>query len=656
MSTSLRAMRTFTRAFASIACSSMLACSSTGCGPIKPDCYEPAHDACTGNRWVGILKIPAAACPSPTVGGWTSQKLFTFAQGMKPPDALTQYCLFTWSPPSQPSDCSSGPSNTEVAALVGFVGDQQGQPLSRVDEDCNVVVPQTLETTLQNQLRAPFEQAAGRVAPLPQDDSTMPPKVLTPVRISVIDTLHDWSWDVSGVPVPDSPPAGSHGYMVASHADDLACPGGPPCAGHVETRLGLALDQQGKPVLSGSDGISGSPSQLAGAIAAAVNQWRTDVLIEGEKRLVINISAGWNHGAGGHACNTNMADADAPARAVYDAARYAACHGAVILASAGNNTGGPNPASGLMCPAQLEFEALPSDTTCEALRPLTDDGTAFAVAYQKKTNFALLSDSPISYRRIVYAVGAGDSMRNELVPTRPNARPRLQAMGWGAVLPSGKDPTPLYGTSIASVVAASSVAVRWAYEPWLTYPEVMDSVYAMGVALSAPSSENACFAGAGSCGVHHVSVCHAINAVFPSLQCPNAAPTTLYLPDLASHFSSTKKRLVKGAFSPTTPNPLSQYPTNGSGSFVIPQPNWPECPACFFAQFSGNIYIYVSPLTNAQLNELTLVSTSGALELGSGVNGMTVFQINGSVAGSPFLAWKNQNGSSSFTPLPQAGP
>lgn len=652
MSASVRAVRAFTRATASIACSLMLACSWAGCGPIKPDCYDPAHNACTGKRWVGILKAPANACP--TVAGWTSQKLFPPAPGsMTLPAALAQYCLFTWSPSSPPNDCSSGPSNTEVANLQKLEDDPAGndptKPLRRLEEDCNVVVPQqtqTLEEAMQNQLRSPFEKVAGRVAPLPQG-------IISPVRIAVIDTFHNWNGS-GAMPAPSVPPAGSHGHMMASHANDLACPGGPPCAGKVETWLGLGLDQSGSTVLPGSDGVSGSPSQLAVAINAAVNQWRVDVLNNGEKRLVINISAGWNHGAGGHECSTTMADADAPARAVYDAARYAACHGAVVLASAGNATGGPNQASGLMCPALLESEALPSDLECGELR-----GTTFTTAYQVVTGLPLVSASTGVYKRIVYAVGGADPELASLRPLRPNARPRIETDGWGAVLPDGQDPTPFYGTSIASIVATASVAVRWAYEPGLTYPEVMDSVYNAGASVNAAASTNACFAGTGSCGVRHVSVCHALKAVFPSLPCSSTAPMTMDAAALTPYFAGIPVQQVTASFSPSTPNPLTQYPTIGSGTFVVPQPNWPECPACFFTQQTnnGDIYVYVSPPTGVTLKSLTLVSASGAVLLSSnGVNTRAVFKIsNAPNAGKPWLTWQSfSNGPSSYTLLPKA--
>ncbi len=124
-----------------------------------------------------------------------------------------------------------------------------------------------------------------------------------------------------------------------------------PCAVHAETVLAMPDgNPSSQPGTAG--GLFGTRSELARAILRAVDDWKGDVLSGNgaEPRLVINLSLGWeDHSAdvkstSNKNCNiTRSGDLDSPSQAVYDAVVYARCHGALVLAASGNDTGGRLP-------------------------------------------------------------------------------------------------------------------------------------------------------------------------------------------------------------------------------------------------------------------------------------------------------------------------
>src|SRR5262249_6952230 len=132
-------------------------------------------------------------------------------------------------------------------------------------------------------------------------------------------------------------------------------PGGAQLA-QVRTRLTLPyLDDTTVDSVNG--GTFGGRGNVAHELLAAVASWKPNAL--NLPRLVIPLAVGWDGGVG--AAN------ESSSQAVHDALLHAACYGAFVAAAAGNDTGGPNPATGPLYPAAWESENAPGLNDCASL-------------------------------------------------------------------------------------------------------------------------------------------------------------------------------------------------------------------------------------------------------------------------------------------------
>lgn len=598
------------------------------CIPEPTPCPPPEDDpGCTGQRWVAVGN-PSAPCPNDSLGIWTAAKLFKGPVG-GPPPTLARYCVYEWTGARVNGGATQclpygpgGPGDDEIDMLEAVVG--AGVELG---EDCIDTAPLGFEEDAADWARKELFQRAGGVdflAPSPVD-----PTLPRPVRLVAADTSPDAF--AGGIAVGQS----RHGDTVAHVARDLACPDGEaaPCAAHVTTALGLPRVDLANPLTTApaQGGFFGTEGDLAQALERLVLAWRDEITKgQGDPRLVINLSVGWEEDSGRRNCATGD-DAESlapPARAVLDAMRYATCHGALILAAAGNDIGGITPPSGLVCPARWETIPALDPKSCEKLV-----GTTFTAAWAEQWAGLPMRPAPgqVPYDRVVYAVGGVDQGDDPLVPPRPLARPRVAALGllasaWdtsptAATTPNtnGQPPAPpplLTGTSVATAVASAIAASVWAYDPTRTAPEVLDAMYQSGVVLqhhgaAIPADPGTCV-GTNDCMVHRLSLCRALgvpcndpapvgaqNEPLQNTPLPAAIATTL-----ADEFLTASAS--QAYFPDTWPIPSARYPTIAASPWTFPQPNWPACPACILqVQGPNDVVLHARP--GVTLTDLTLV-------------------------------------------------
>ncbi|MRG91490.1 S8/S53 family peptidase [Polyangium spumosum] len=612
-----------------ITLSSGFACGPTS--PPPPPC-PPAEDdpGCTGHRFIAVVN-PSGDCPKDPLGIWTEAKLFK-GPASGPPPALARYCVYEWTGARVNPGATqcltygpNGPGEDELQQLDAVLG--AGAELG---EDCIDTAPLAFEDDAATWARKQLFLRAGGVASLPPPDAD--PSLPRPARLVAVDTSPDAL--LGGIAIGQS----RHGDAVAHVARDLACPNGEgaPCAAHVTTALGLPRVDLANPLATSptQGGFFGTEGDLAQALERLVLAWRAEILNnQGDPRLVINLSVGWeddrrraNCAPLNYAANPELLAP--PARAVLDAMRYATCHGALLLAAAGNDTGGISPKTGLVCPARWEELAAPDPQTCDALV-----GTPFAAAWAElwPTFPRRPAQNQAPYDRVVYAVGGVDYGDEPLVPPRPLARPRLAALGllasaWdtspsASATPNtnGVPPAPppfLTGTSISTAVASGIAASLWAYSPTRTAPEILDTIYQRGVSLqqngaAIPADPGAC-SGAPSCDVRRLSLCRALQ-----LPCDDAAPvgsqnqplqnpplTPALLSLLDSEFQAAQASTV--SFPDTQPIPHSRYATVAASPWTFPQPNWPACPACVL-RVDGPNSLILEARPGLTMTDLTLV-------------------------------------------------
>jgi hypothetical protein len=610
------------------------------CVPPPPPCPPPEDEAgCTGHRWIAITN-PNAPCPIDSLNIWTEQKLFKGPLG-GPPPSLARYCVYEWTGARvNPggTQClpygANGPGDDEINQLQTVIG--VGAELG---EDCIDTTPMSFDGDFASVNRKSLTYRAGGVDVLPT--SAMNPAWPIAARIAAADTSPDSL--SSGIAVGQS----RHGDTVAHIARDLSCPQGEQaiCAGHLTTALALPRFDLANPLSVDlvQGGFFGTEGDLATSIESIVLKWREDVeKAMGEPRLVINLSVGWQNAGDRNNCsppqlNMNPELLAPPARAVLDVMRYATCHGALIMAAAGNDTGGTTPQAGLVCPARWEELSVLDFKTCAEWVGKSFEG----IWKERWGQFPIRAmDGQHPYNRVVYAVGGLDYGNAPLVPTRPRARPRITALGllgaaWdaspnGGVTPNSNGqpvaaPPPITGTSISTAVASAIAAAAWAYAPNLTAPDIVDKVYFPGVALQQNGTNiqadvGTCI-GATSCDVKQLSLCRTLgvpctNDAAPigmqGQALPNPALGVPLIATLTTEFASATA--TNAVFPDSFPIPDSRAPNVAAAPWTFPQPNWPTCPSCVINVNNPNtLVLYAKPGVDMSDMSVVLVDQMGVI-------------------------------------------
>jgi hypothetical protein len=465
-----------------------------------------------GVRWIGSAPV----CTAPA--DWTAEPLFA-TPGLPAP--LAGLCLFRWEPAPLPKP-------SDVALLLSVSGARD------MTEDVPVVVqsatPSPEEQALLSGLRSALRAHVG--------DASLLPSVSAPrVRVVVIDSAPDAS---AGHIHPGT---SRHGDTLAHLIEDIVCRDGPSgriCAAEVTSALAL-------------DGGIGTLSELARAIERAVSTWERDRRIARSTppRLLLNLSLGWEDMPGIADCSTLPADHIAPpARAVLGILQHAAARGAMIVAAAGNDSGGTTPRTGLVCPGR--YQAIPRNADA--------------------------SES------LVVAVSGVDYRDRPLENARPAGITGIAGLGLGGVAWNATDPvpSPLTGSSVSTAVVSAVSALVWAVRPAWTPGQVTAALYHGGIDTG-PADE--CPVALSSCRSHRVSVCGALTAAGASPSCtpppPGTSSPALPVEVAALHAALASLSPITGTIS-AVPGTLPRYaiPTMQVQPWVAPMPVAETCPVC----------------------------------------------------------------------------
>jgi hypothetical protein len=537
-------------------------------GPPVDTIREDVH---THWRWIGVSR-PGQPCPEPIANrGWTLAPLFQSLEGAvvdglgpaagesePPAPVLSDFCVYEYTAP--------GPAPTTEPPIV------HRNQLLKLDRDFMGLMPSgaAFDAALAQQLSDHFLSQAG--------DVELPIVSGRPqVRLAVVDTAATRESDAE-----TQRGTSAHGFTLLNLAKDLLCDSGGNCVAKVVSRLALAwecFDAQTRD--SGcrnreDGGFYGLASEMARAIGLEVQQWRA---VDPDKKLVMNLSIGWERDLGGTETIANM---PAPALAVYTAIEYAACHGALVIAAAGNRSGGPAPESGAVLPAAWEEREGPSPSRCASLG-----------VQPAEQNFPPPGASP--YRPLVYAVGGVQANDGRLFNGRIAGEPRLVAFGDHATAfaPNGDGTATLTGSSVSSLVVSAATAAAWYSGPALEPYQVLSTVYQRARPLG--RAPDFC-QGGGACpfGVRRVSLCTTVGLPCPTLSSVDLSGLsavvfrqTVPLADMDQtlgpigacrdevlHFSSKD---------PTDPCPHWQYyPLGPPNRATKPQPDGNACSTCPF--------------------------------------------------------------------------
>lgn len=421
-------------------------------------------------------------CPS--MGQWVGEQLFdigskwlTTSDHAPVPGALAHFCRYTW-------DDDVAPTPEQRMGLYNAEG------IDSISPSCQAVSGQSdvLTDTFGLQMRTIFHANTGRPSSidlgLPDTGTTEPN-----VTMLVVDS-QSGNLQISAT--------SKHGRHMGNIISDIACPDDDPTC-RVDVRYVVGLPRLGNGTANYvNGGWVGTRADIAAAIYEGVRRWEEgNATLEVPTRLVMNFSLGWE----GMLFGGLEDEMPASVEAVRTALEFAACHGALLIASTGNK-GDFCGMTGPLLPAAWESRPAPDAARCAELgfpEPPLDDG---------------------AYRPLVHAVGGLDLDLGPMPGSRTGATPRLMAASSHVV--AGE---PLHGgltgTSLAAAVTSAAAALVWSYQPELEAGEVMDLVYAGGIPLADHTTDFA-LADTTPAAPHRVDACQALHTACtaPEATCP----------------------------------------------------------------------------------------------------------------------------------------
>lgn len=462
-----------------------------------------------------------------------------------------------------------------------------------------------------------------------------------------------------------------HGYTLVNMAKELLCDSD-ACLAEVTSRLTLAHKDLSPRRDPEKGGYIGTLGELAAAIRREVSEWQR--ARPGNKPpLILNLSLGWDGGLFGGV------EADVPkmppdVQAVYRALQDAACRGVLVIAAAGNTSGGPEREKGPLHPAAWEQRSAPDLATCQA---------ALAPGAPVKD---LWSSSSPPYWPLVYAAGGVETDGDVLANSRPEGEPVRTAFADHAVVDDSRDaPTAIItGSSAAAAVTAAAAAAAWHYLPGAKPYEVMDVVSRAGHPLGRQA--DFCLGGPPCSKVRRVSVCRAVHEACTTGAgaCPPLPPCSprerldLAGVDLSTFSGSAETLDLSLATSsqnfpqcgaetlhyqtapPTDPCPHRQYDGLSADFWNHPQPESDPCSSCWMEATSGltsaTLYVEIDPDFEGELSNATLVigSQAHSLALSVPVNGSAEVQnvsVPPSISTPVFLSFTVDGVSSTSSPV-----
>ena len=511
-----------------------------------------------GLRWIGI----ARPCTAPA--DWTAEPLFL---GHQLPPALSNYCLYRWTPATR----DTTPTPAQVHGLFSV---SQAQEMT---EDVPVVFP---SAPFSAEEVAVFAGLRGALRDQVGDSSLLPAMPASPrTRVVVIDSAPDATHGHI------QPGMSRHGDTLAHLIEDLVCthPGGGgnrACAAEITTELALPWIARGVPGPSG--GYIGTLADVARAIERAVSTWQSDRQTAPSStppRLLLNLSLGWEDTPGIADCAMDPAKLVAPpARAVQAILQQAVAQGALVIAAAGNDSGGPAPRTGLICPGR--YQALPQDANPS--------------------------------QSLVVAASGVDYQDRALATARPHGITAITALGLGGVAWQPSDPVPpqLVGSSVSAAVVSAVSALVWAYKPGWTTGQVIAAVYSGGVEVGAADD---CPLPLRPCSAHRASVCGALLAAGAAPGCAPPEPRPWSSPDLSAQIAALAAAYASvppGVAAPVPPSAIPRYlaPSVQVAPSVFPMPISVTCPTCAVAPTPAAASLVI-PALGQDLRDAVLVVT-----------------------------------------------
>ncbi|MEL6342015.1 MAG: hypothetical protein AAFV53_02705 [Myxococcota bacterium] len=513
-------------------------------------------------------------CPSIPGSSWSEQRLFPGGSGR-----LSRYCVYT----------HPGPDPSDIAQLEALRLEGTLEP------DRKVVVPAAV-SDLQDALAPSFlrrtRAAMGTLRHAGADGAA--------VELAVLDNGPTGDGEPSQY-LQSSP---RHGYTLLNLARMALC------ADNVDK---CPVTIRSRPVLDRDNQTRGTWTALAGQLHGLREQWQAD-----DTRLVINLSLGWNplHTPPGRALPLG-------AQAVYDALREAQCQGVLILAAAGNRSGGPRHQRGLIYPAAW-MDASPLQA-CEAV-----------LSPKEVRELPRGRDA----EPLLYAVGGIGVGQTDLPLARPSGRPPWVAFGEHAVAvdPDREQSPPLTGTSVSTLVVAAVAAATWKNIEGEGGPtDVMRSVFGQGDHIGSAdtqwspddsgrsvlinlcdiplsSTQYACAGEPRDPGVIPLQPDQNPLALFDNA----ASQTTLQLQPY-THASCTAATWQISGTEPIVVCPEENYFSQDVLSdWVFPQPPDEGCPVCTITKLTGPIEstltLRLTGLSPAPHSTLVVMTSAGPVE------------------------------------------
>lgn len=423
-----------------------------------PPTIEGEADVCL-HRYVGNLSDHAeeTSCPAGTADWEVVTLNFDPPETGIVPEQMNKYCAYDW----------AGTGNPDPTSLPG------GQ--AWLSADCYAVgTAGEISQPIGEFVRDTFLRGVDRPDALPANP--------TKIALAVVDTSPTtWQSGAPGIGQFE------HGRSVATAARRLSCYGG-TCAADVLPVLGLP--RTAPDVVDTDDGGHfGYQSELAEGIYEAVRIWKT----QNYPRLVINLSVGWQARFGG---SQNPATDKASVRMVWDAIRYARCHGALVFAAAGNKGYVAEYDSHALFPAAWVEQLEPKKATCTGIVPARANG---------------LTDTPVD--SLIVPVAGLNRHDEPLHNARPYTRTTIEAPGANVAVWDVQNSSlrsTLTGSSMATGAVSGAAAALWAYHPDNTPHGILELLHHHGVDLGVKA--DLCIA--ASCPhVRRLSFCQALNGI-----------------------------------------------------------------------------------------------------------------------------------------------
>jgi subtilisin family serine protease len=536
---------------------------------------------CPGaQRLIGVLAPGSNDC---SLGGtipnqWSASMLFasgspSVAALAEPvPTELGRFCAFDFT--GDPAEV--GTAYTGLTAAVDASPDMDVATLST---DCRGEFEQAnlYDPSIGAELRSAFLANIGWSEGTHIDQTHA---LRAPIDVAIVDTVSQIAADD-----PNIEPANVHGLQMAALIGAVACPAGrSSCLDGVRHELALPRNDWSAAPDWTVGGRHGSQGDLAMAIYAAVEAWRERRLAApnaSAPRLVVNLSIGWM-GLG----DEPLLSERGPHAAVLAAMRFASCHGALLIAAAGNSEDElcPDQQQGPLAPARFEALAAPSQLECATLGYVPQWTVSYPI-------FA----APGSYAPLVHAVGALDEFDEPLINSRDGGMPRLAALGANGITDPSAD--TLSGSSVSAALVSATAALLWSYRPELRPDQILETIHAAGWDLG----YSADFSLANDVrDVHRLSVCAALDDVCagqgnhcPTPLCSATAPASDgNLGGVADAIEAVLEHPQTNVEIVVDPA-AREWPTcdggggDGTTDLTSPQPEMPICSRCDLGKGGG---------------------------------------------------------------------